>query len=380
MKILGYISGFDGCGLFRMQIPFKYLSQKDNVFTKISFKYSEDEIRWADIIILQKQCRDDVLPYLNFAKKLNKPVVLEFDDLMTEIPEWNAAHDFYKTKVDKVINFIKNADACTVSTNFLKEVNLPINPNIYVLPNSMDMDELEKQKFKSPESFLRQLVFKDPEHLHSRHRIQYILPQQDTLNRLRDKTKIMWWGSPTHKEDLKIIEKTLAKIAKEHPEIIVLSMGCCTENLLKEFSSIYKQLILVDPVQTSHFHGALNYLGRLSPTIVTAPIVNIPFNRGKSNLKVVEGFAIKGAVVASNVENYTKTITHGVNGFLANDTKDSNGIAVEWYDYIKQLIDNPMLHSFIAENGYNTVLRDYNISDNVNLWYDAYKQILEKRK
>src|SRR5690606_3552822 len=143
-------------------------------------------------------------PYLEYCKKTKKPVILEFDDLMTDIPEGNAAHRFYKNKKDKIINYIKEPNACTVSPNYLREVNLGINPNIYVLPNSIDLEELKNHQYQSPENFLRHIVFTNPSQLLSRAKTQQTLPQQDTINKLKGKTKVMWWGSPTHKEDMLI--------------------------------------------------------------------------------------------------------------------------------------------------------------------------------
>jgi glycosyltransferase involved in cell wall biosynthesis len=106
------------------------------------------------------------------------------------------------------------------------------------------------------------------------------------------------------------------------------------------------------------------------------PIVELPFNRAKSNLKVIESFALKASVIASKVENYSKTITHGINGYLCSNDLNSDGIAEDWYKHLKLIIQNPIQQGFLAENGYLTALKDYNISNNVNLWMNAYNSVL----
>jgi glycosyltransferase involved in cell wall biosynthesis len=376
MKVLGYIAGFDGCGLFRLQIPFKYLNRFPDVITKISFKYDVEEFEWADIIVFQKQYQDAVLPYLQLAKSMKKPVLLEFDDLMTEIPEWNQAHDFYKYKKDKIVNFIQKVDACTVSTDYLRTVNLGLNPNIHVLPNSMDFEQLEHYKTLPSDNFYRHIVFKDPKSLLSRAKVQDVLPQSEMLRKLRGRLKIIWWGSPTHSQDLNVVDKTLALLAHEFPELLIVKFGCCTAEFLEYMKDRYDQLLVMDPVPVHYFHGALQTIAKLGPTISVCPIVDLSFNRAKSNLKVIESFAMKMAVVASKVENYRKTITHGVNGFLADNTINSDGIAEDWYRNLKHLIQDPVQHNFIAENGYLTGFNEYNISTNAKLWLDTYTKIL----
>lgn len=377
MNILGYISDFDGCGYYRIQLPFKYINLTDSNHAKTVYKFREEDIKWADLIVLQKPHLEHVFHFLEYAKKIGKKVIIEMDDLLTDIPESNRAHEYYKNKKETILKFIKEADACTVTTEFLKKINSHFNDNIFVLPNSLDIEELNKLKFISNDDILRDLTFMNPRGLKSRNKIQQVLPQKDVLAALKTKTKIMWWGSPTHNKDTAIVEKTLAKIAQEYPDILITVMGMIPDNWLKEFEGLQDQLVLINPVPTSRFHKTLSYITNLGETVVIAPIEDNVFNRSKSSLKIIEAMGLKCPVIASNIENYSKTIIHGVNGFLANNNKDKDGIAVEWYNCIKETLDNKFLANFMAENGYNTVTRDFNMSINVNMWLDAYKKVLE---
>lgn len=380
MKILGCISDFDGCGYFRMQMPFKYLNMTTDCHAKIVYKFREEDIKWADLVVMQKPHLEQTVPFLEYCNQMKKAVVVEMDDLLTDVPDSNPAHQYFKDRKGKILDFIKGADACTVTTDFLKKVNNSFNSNIHVLPNSLDIEEFKKYKLGSNEDVIRGLVFANPSGLRSRNKLHQVLPQKDVLNKLRNKTKIMWWGSPTHCRDTVIVEKTLAKIAKEYPDVLIVVMGMISSTWLKEFDGMHDQLVLITPVQTSVFHKTLSYLTGLGETITIAPIEDNLFNRSKSNLKVIEGMGLKCPVIASNVENYSKTIIHGINGLLANNTLDEEGIATEWYACLKQLLDNKVLANFMAENGYNTVTRDYNISSTVNMWHSAYKNVLEKYK
>lgn len=374
MKILAYISGFDGCGLFRIQLPFKYLAKAGHL-VRISHRYDEEEIKWADIVIIQKQYQDAVIPYIQLAQSMGKPVLFDTDDLMTDIPEWNAAHEFYKDKKQKILRLIGLVDACTVSTEYLKMVNSGINKNIHVLPNSMDLSALEASRQKPDNRWLQHLIFKNP-HSVSRNANQQVIPQETMFAKLKGRMKVIWWGSPTHSKDLAIIDKTLVELTSKNPDVAFVKVGCCTSEFLKMMKPYPEQLFVLDPVPVHHFHSCLQYLIRLGPTVSVCPIVNLPFNAAKSNLKVIESWAMGTACVASNVENYAKTITHGVNGFLASNDADENGIATEWYDYIQKLIKDPLLHNMISENGRRAVEADYDIKKNYILWEKAYTEIL----
>jgi glycosyltransferase involved in cell wall biosynthesis len=255
---------------------------------------------------------------------------------------------------------------------------LGINPNIYVLPNSIDLPALEANK-QPDNRWLQYLVFKDPNSIfRSTH--QQVIPQETMFSKLKGRMKVIWWGSPTHSKDLAIIDKTLACLAEKNPEVAFVKVGCCTSDFLKLMKPFQDQLYVLDPIPIHYFHNCLQYLVKLGPTISVCPIVNLPFNYAKSNLKVIESFALGAACVASNIENYTKTITHGVNGFLASDEKDSNGIATEWHQYIQDLIKDPLLHNLIAQNGRRTAEADYDISKNYKIWEQKYSEILGGQK
>ena len=55
MKILCYLSGYDGCGYYRIQQIMKYLNKHKDIHAKISTQYSKKDIEWCDTMIIQKQ-------------------------------------------------------------------------------------------------------------------------------------------------------------------------------------------------------------------------------------------------------------------------------------------------------------------------------------
>lgn len=77
------------------------------------------------------------------------------------------------------------------------------------------------------------------------------------------------------------------------------------------------------------------YQARRRVHIGLAPLLDTPFNRGKSFIKFLDIAAMGGVGVYSRRAPYTEIVEHGVNGLLAGDDPD------EWYSCLQRLLDRP---------------------------------------
>jgi len=357
VKILFYISGYDGCGYYRVQMVAKYLNKLPNITAKISSQYDNNEIKKADIIVVQKQTNPKALPYIRYARSIGKKVISECDDDYFNIPTWNPAYQYYKNLGNELISFYTLSNAMTVTTNFLKNQLIKYNPNIYVTPNSIDF-ETQDSFGKMSEVELKQFTrYMDMN--------QNDLPHSEVKEFLKDKITIGWGGSPTHFRDLNQTTEALSLICKENKNVVLVMLACCTDTLMKKVDP--KQMILIKPVPIFRYHQVL---ASMKWDIGICPIEDNVFNKSKSNLKFLE-FSINGyPCICSDVENYSSSIIHGENGFLSkNDTQS-------WYENITRLIYYPELREIISNNAKKFVRENYNISKNILMWYDAYKEVL----
>jgi len=159
----------------------------------------------------------------------------------------------------------------------------------------------------------------------------------------------------------------LIKICTENKDVVVVMMACTTDTLMKKLRP--EQLLLVKPVPIFMYPQVLS---SMEWDIGICPIEDNRFNRSKSNLKYLE-FAINGfSCVCSDVENYAKTITHGVDGLLAENTTPS------WYENLTKLIDDVELRKTLADNASELVRTKFSASENYKLWGNVYREILGK--
>ncbi len=357
MNILCYTSGYDGCGYYRLTLPAKYLNKIPGIHVKISYQYSVEEIRWSDVVVIQKQSNQKALPFLKQAKQMGKKIISEVDDDYFHIDLSNPAYKYYYDKAQDLINFYKLSDAMTVTTDHLKKEMLAYNSNIFVLPNSLDIASQDKL-LASPDRL------KNTKYLDKK---QKEIPKEEVAKLLEGKIKILWQGSPTHRIDLQQATPALHKICRENKNVILIMMACTTDTILN--STPEGQLILVAPVAIFNYHQVLS---TIPADIGICPIHDIRFNYSKSNLKYLEQSINDMVVVCSNVENYKKTVIHGETGLLANNTEK------DWYNKLNFLIENAEERKRMRENAKKFVIENYDMSKNVQLWLDCYNKVLNK--
>lgn len=359
MNILAYISGYDGCGYYRVQLPAKFLNKLEDVHFKIATQYSNQDIAWSDIVVLQKQTNSKALPFVQYAKSVGKKVIVEVDDDYFNIPSCNPAYKYYVGKEKDLINFYSMSDAITVTTHHLAKELSKYNPNTYAIPNSLDIAMLDNFKNMSEYDLNKHTQYLGID--------QKNISLEEAKSMMENKVVLGWGGSPTHYKDVEQVTEALLKLTSENKNIIVVMVGCATDTLLNKLR--YDQLMLVKPVPIFNYSQLLS---SMKWDIGICPIEDNLFNRSKSNLKFLE-FAINGfSCVCSNVENYAKTVTHGFDGLLADNTTSS------WYSNLKKLIEDVDFRKTIAKNGEVTVRTKFSMSENYKKWEEVYKDILKK--
>lgn len=215
-----------------------------------------------DVHIVQHYINDKALAAMNEWHKLrHRPfTIYTLDDVITKL---DPSNPFFKNFSSDSRNRLKYAlsrcDRMVVSTDFLAELYKHLNPDIRVVPNRLEMEKW--------------------------------LPLRPT-KRTANKPRIGWSGGTTHQGDLMLLEEVIKQTRDEADWVF---FGMCPNEI--------RPL-----VAESHPFVALNdypaFLASLSFDIGVAPLADTIFNRGRSNLRLLELGILGIPVVCTDIEPY----------------------------------------------------------------------------
>lgn len=155
----------------------------------------------------------------------------------------------------------------------------------------------------------------------------YVAPSAHK-DRDNDYINIIYASSSIHNHDLLFIEPIFENLIKKYSNIkIHIINGRSLANKLGKYPCIrlYKSI---------NWEAYKKFAQELSMDIALCPVLDTPFNKGKSYIKFFD-FARFGAVgIYSNTEFYQEIINHGENGFLVENRHE------DWLTTIEDLIQN----------------------------------------
>jgi glycosyltransferase involved in cell wall biosynthesis len=168
---------------------------------------------------------------------------------------------------------------------------------------------------------------------------------------------IGYFGGYKHYKDLHHsgFEWAIEKIMHEFKDVRFVTCGQYFDNYLPK--ARYTQ------VPVAGGHEWINKLKELNFDIAVCPLIDVQFNRVKSNIKLLESAAMGAAVVASNIGPYEDA----PNVLLVKNTP------TEWYDGLKKLVTDTKLRTKLAQDS-KAALQDYMIEKN---WKELESIILD---
>lgn len=288
LGFITYLGDVQGCGTIRCIYPYFLLNhyrQRDlQVHAVHLMNYIIEPNFYKDFAFVQFQ-RSATEQHLKLIqhfkavvqKKYPIPVIYEIDDMLFNIPNWNYASAFYNQNEDLIKKMMSSVDGMITSTSKLREVYSPYCKKIAVIPNHLP-------KFIWGE----------------------VYPAHDYKDE-NEKIKILWAGSQNHFAASQIIGDKIkgGDFGKELIKFIRKTTGKYEWHLM---GAIPEEL---EPVKNQiNFHpweNIFEYPAKvkgIEPDIAIAPLEDIEFNRGKSNIKCLEYTAIGAVGVYSDITPY----------------------------------------------------------------------------
>ena len=334
--------GTGGSAVYRLTLPAIHLNKRDKIdaVVELAVNVSADLIDMVDMVIFQRPASQGIMRIMQYCYTEGKKIVIDTDDLLTAVPEWNPVAVAYpQANLSIYKKMMGMADLVTVTTSYLAQKVQKMTKRIEVLPNCVDLSLYEQSKGAMIEK--------------------------------GKKIRILWAGSGTHQKDFEIIEDVLLKLIDKY-NITFIVYGQFPEAFKGSKFKAYMHTNLeywgYSPF--TYYYATLN---RINADIGIAPLLDIKFNNCKSELKILEYGMMGLSVVASDVYPYSIPVKNGVNGFLVKNKFSA------WYDKLALLIENEQKRKEMANKLLDKVKNDYDIKTQVYKWEEVYLSLRETR-
>lgn len=307
MKILFLKKTPDATATYRCDIPAKYLNLAGHeTRTQYLEKFKElpgsgireEDVEWADVVIFQRPITPPAIHCLREVKKKcpDKLVVGDYDDDYTSVPEWNPGYPFLKMYSKEWREGPPLYDLIMSSTQPLKERMQLLAPNVpgVVMPNGFDFQVFDNLAPMVP------VEMSAPNPKTGKLDIIYRITSADFNEITRDKTVVCWAGSKFHYADLDWMTADFLKLAKQRSDIVFVFVGFCTGNIVQSLP--LNRLFLVKGFPTTALF--YSFLKSIHVDIGLAPLHPCVFNSSKSNLKLLESWALNWFPVMSQWDPY----------------------------------------------------------------------------
>lgn len=180
------------------------------------------------------------------------------------------------------------------------------------------------------------------------------------LKHLDDQSEITitYQGTEGHKDDLAAIAPALRSIHDEFKRVtlkIIIGHPRAVPTILKDL----KRLEVIKPMSWIEYKK-FRTLARAH--IALAPMLNTPYNGGKSIIKIFDIAALGAAGIYSNRPPYNAVVEHGVNGLLLDNDP------LLWRKAIKWLIERPEELQQMAQAGQALATKRGHVKRLQNYW------------
>ena len=306
----------------------------------------------ADVVVFHRPESEELLSVARALKAQGKKIVFDNDDTAKDAGGFKFTEYMNEEKVKRgldVMNknldtFITEADLVTCSTEFLKKEYEVLNPNVIVLPNTVD-------PFYYPEP----------------------------LRNETDIVRIGITGSVGVTADVEGL-KPIIEHYQHDPRVRLVLLSLPPEGN----NEVYKQLY----VEEYAFWNKMNiewhsyaptdeyyeYLNNLKLDMVIIPRHDSLFNRCKSNLKFLENSMLEiptiGQSFSTGDSPYEVNKEDAKHLLLATDT-------ASWVAQIEKLIGDKELRLEMGKKAREYVEKTYSIENNSHLWREAYSTLFK---
>ena len=344
MNIFFFTETDSGCYKWRAAIPAKYLRRRGHE-VQIYTPQQQGTATAPDVMVFSRTYAVDVDALVDWCKLRGIRVVYDTDDALDRIPPENVNYRQVRAAMRSAEYLLSRADVVTTTTPTLADHLRQWNPNVVVLPNSVDPEEWSVRP------------------------------------RTSGPIRVGWSGSATHFVDLSVALDALADLQKQYGFTFVLqgiTAASSPQAYYDHNDALYGKRFRQSPIGKTfkrfleksarlrvEFHPYVKVdqhaeqVCELALDIGIAPLVEDSFNKHKSCIKYYE-YAMSGAVtVASRVLPYSTEVPITCKNSYRN-----------WTQALAAVLESDL--KSVLEEQREWVMTHRNMEINVDLWENTY--------
>lgn len=301
--VLPIIKHFSGCDYHRIINPCQYMGFDIESIPK---KSTDELLKDTKILFFNRSPDNDFDKVMYFKKKHGFKLVLDLDDYW----ELNINHPLYpawiKNKMgEEIIQWMKVAEAVTVTTSRLADKVKTYNPNVFVIPNALPFDEGQFNNQRSESHF----------------------------------TRFIYTGGESHVWDVGLLRTAMRKVNHFSKSKFILS-GYQPNNpkIWTKMESVFKP---AKNYERRNFQLLHNYMDVYTDAdVCIIPLESNIFTPYKSNIKFLEAGCKNMPVICSLTPPYSDEPNKDMVMYASNTH--------EWLHWFKYCQDNP---NYVKEEG-----------------------------
>lgn len=286
------------------------------------FRDLEDVI-WADVVVFQREANIQILNLLGYFKKLQKRVVFDVDDLLSNVPVFLTMHKHSLRTKKYLQKALRMSDAVTVTNQRLKNELTHFNSNVIVIPNCSSAARHDGLKNRASEVINLVIASSDTV------QVDFMIP---VLKKLNQQTEL-----------------NFHLIGIGPPGKFIAHAG-----------------IKIELHENMSYDNFKSFLSSLDNAIGLIPLDDSKFSSCKSAIKFAD-FSLSGVVaICSSVPPYSDTVINGETGILVPNDLDS------WYEAIRMVGSSKELRSSLLKAARCYCLENFAPNKSAEKWQELF--------
>lgn len=308
VRVLYYSTLSKASAFYRCLMPMYALNMGGRAVAHASSARFGREALDYDVVVIQIDNSPSVLEFTLALQAQGKKVVYEIDDAFDCLEPWHPQYASYgqPARQEAIRSMMAQADVVQVSTQWLADRYQKHSKRVEVVPNMVELASW---------------------------------PRADRL-RKDGLFKVLWAGSPSHSGDLELVVPAMGKFLKAHPEARLVLFG----QSIKDDRLPAAQVEIMDFCEFEEYPFKL---AQVDADVAIAPLADVPFNYGKSNLRVLQYWGTGYPVIASKVGPYEDADRGGAGTVCATEA--------DWTDALERSWASPDLRDRMQAAGFEAV-------------------------